>query len=98
MTLEESILREALRDMDPEEIALRIEGLENALHDCKQVANNAAIRLPDALENIEFGMRLVNKLDIPSGAIKPLAKAFEAITLTLYDMKNTVEPIEGAER
>ena len=72
----------------PEQLADELKALRNGLHDCKEVCNNARLRLPQALEEIEQAMERVGQ---PHEVGGPLARAFEAVTLTLAAMKGVPE-------
>ena len=78
----------------PEHIAEELQNNSDLMHDVKTVCNNARIRLPKAIEELELAMRILGQ---PHDVGGPIAKAFQAVTLTLEDMKN-VQPIPISEK
>ena len=97
ITDEDAALMQHIETSSKYDLHDEITALRNGLHDCKTVCNNAAIRLPEAINAIEKAMTRLDMIDKPHDVTGPLVKAFEAITLTLHDMKTNVEPMPISE-
>lgn len=85
---EDQLLREHIEQSTPEELFEELKNYSECQHQAKNVCNDARIRLPRALEEIEQAMERVGQ---PHEVGGPLAKAFEAVTLTLSAMKGVPE-------
>lgn len=94
LTDEETALLAHVENSTTEQIAEELKTLRDGLHQAKEVCNNARLRLPEAIENIEQGM---SRLGLPHEVTKPIMKAFESVVLTLADMKN-VQPMPVTEK
>lgn len=97
MNDERKALENHVNESTPAEIADELESNCDCLHSVKTVCNNANIRLPTAIDQINEAMAELIKLGNPHAITGPLAKAFEAITLTIADMKGNIDPLPVTE-
>jgi len=98
LTDERIAIEQHVAESTHEQLADELENNCECLHDAKTVCNNARIRLPQAIEAINKAMVRLEMVDKPHDVTGPLAKAFEAITLTLHDMKTNVQPMPVSEK
>ena len=92
---EDEALMQHIEQSSKEELFEELKNYRNCLHDAKEVCNNARIRLPQALENLE---KAIEEHWHPSKAETPMNVAHEAIKMTLADMMTTVEPLPVSEK
>ena len=94
LTDERIAIEQHVAESTHEQLADELENNCNCLHQAKEVCNNARIRLPKAIEELELAMRILGQ---PHNIGGPISKALAAVTLTLADMKD-VKPMAASER